>query len=394
MGRDEWPLCIAMSEPSAPRVLFLSNVAWDFVWQRHQTLAALWGRRARVDYVEIPGVRRPGWRDAGRIAARFGQLLQARPRATTPAAEGVELLRPWLLPAATAALCSFNARLIDRAFARRPALRGPYDVAMVYSPARSALQWLDRAACRRIVFDCTDDLPAVKGVPPFFAEDEATLLARADLTLVPSRVLFERKRRQARRIARLPHGAWIERFLPEPGSPDPRGRPLTVLYYGHLHRQHLDFAALDRLAGDRPGWRVVLAGPERSAHRWPSNVERPGHVPHERLRELVRQADALLLPYSLNRYTEAVMPAKTYECLATGLPVVATPLPELAADFAGEMRFVPPGEEWAPAVEAALREDTPAARARRIALARENTWERRFEEMLGLLRETEEKGAA
>ena len=86
------------------------------------------------------------------------------------------------------------------------------------------------------------------------------------------------------------------------------------------------------------------------------------------------------------------MPAKTYECLATGLPVVATPLPELTADFAEEMRFVTPGEAWAPAVEAALREDTPAARARRIALARENTWERRFGELLDLLRETE--GAA
>lgn len=369
------------------RVLFLSNVPWDFVWQRHQTLATLWAGRARVDYVELLGMRRPGLGDAGRIAGRAMRMLGGRRRYASgaeAAPASLTIHRPWVLPAVTRTLCAFNRRLVERVLAGSPGLAGPYDLAVVYSPARTTLQWLDRVSCRCLVFDCTDDLPMVRGVPDFFAADEAALLARADLTLVPSRELLARKCGAARRIARLPHGAWVERFL-SAGPRIRRDEKTTVLYYGHLHRQHLDFDALERLALERPEWRIILAGPVRTPHRWPVNVELPGQVPHERLRDLVARADALLLPYSINRYTEAVMPAKTYECLATGLPVVAAPLPELAAEFSAEMAFVPSGESWALRVESALRGDTPAAQERRIRLAKENTWKRRFEEMVAMV---------
>lgn len=370
-----------------PRVLFLSNVPWDFVWQRHQTLATLWASVARVDYVELPGMRRPELGDAGRIVGRAMQLLGGRRRGASGASTGPTSLtihRPWVLPAVTRTLCAFNRRLVERVIARSPALAGPYDLAVVYSPARTTLQWLDRVSCRRLVFDCTDDLTAVRGVPEFFAADEAALLARADLTVVPSQVLLARKRGGARRIALLPHGARVERFLPT-GPRIRHDERTTVLYYGHLHRQHLDFEALERLARERPAWRIILAGPVRTPHRWPANVELPGQVPHERLRNYVDQADALLLPYLINRYTEAVMPAKTYECLATGLPVVAAPLPELTAAFSGEMAFVAAGESWALRVESVLRDDTPVAQEGRIRLAKANTWTRRFEEMVAMV---------
>lgn len=374
------------------RVLFLSNVPWDFVWQRHQTLASLWAERAEVDYVELPGVRRPGWRDAGRILSRMLRQLgssRGAAAATTPPPPTLRIHRPWVLPAASETLCRVNLRLVERALARSPTLRGAYDLAVVYSPARTSLQWLDRVRCGLLVFDCTDDLPAVRGVPPFFEADEAAVLARADITLVPSRMLLERKRAKARRIARLPHGALVERFL----SGEPRAArisrttssPPTLLYYGHLHRQHLDFEALDRLARVRPSWRLVLVGPERTRFAWPSNVELPGQVPHDRLREQAARADVLLLPYCLNRYTESVMPAKTYECLATGLPVVATPLPELVAEFSSVMRFVGPGVAWEGAVEEALREDTDEAREKRVTLAKRNSWAARFDEFSALV---------
>lgn len=375
------------------RVLFLSNVPWDFVWQRHQTLAALWAGRARVDYVEIPGVRRPTWRDGGRVLGRIRRqlgLASKSPTSASPPPPGVTVHRPWVLPAVTPALCRLNRSLLARALARTTALRGPYDLAVVYSPARTTLQWLDQVSCRLIVYDCTDDLPAVRGVPDFFAADEEILLARADLTLVPGRVLLERKRARARQIRRLPHGALVERFLPSSEEKSPSdGTALTVLYYGHLHRQHLDFDALDRLARSRPDWRIVLVGPERSKHAWPANVERPGQVAHERLREHIVRAHALLLPYVLNRYTEAVLPAKTFECLATGLPVLATPLPELTAEFMHEMAFVAPGDDWAGRVEEVVRSDTEVARSRRIEIARKNTWRARFEQMAAWVDELE-----
>jgi glycosyltransferase involved in cell wall biosynthesis len=367
-----------------PRVLFLSNVPWDFVWQRHQTLASLWARQAAVDYVELPGVRRPGFRDLGRIARRAVALLFGAKKTGVAGAPPVRLLRPWVLPAVHPVLCAINARLIDRFLARHPGLRGPYLHTVIYTPARTGLQWLDRVEAGRILYDCTDDLTEVRGVPRFFADDEETLLRRAELTLVPSRVLYERKRSRARRIHPLPHGAHVERFV-LPAKARGGDGAVTVLYYGHLHRQHLDFEALAALARARPSWRLILIGPVRSPHPWPPNVELPGQIEHAGLRAWIARADVVLLPYVLNNYTRAVMPAKTYECLASGRPVVATPLPELVATFPQEMSFVSPGGDWASAVEAALRADSAEARDRRVKRALANTWELRFGQIMELV---------
>ena len=371
-----------MAEPassSAP-VLVISNVTWDFVWQRHQTIAQLFARERDVLYCEIPGVRAVGWADLGRIFRRLRTQRRAAPANLPPR---LRLLRPFVLPATNALFCAFNDWQMKRLVAREPALRAGVDLIFNYSVARTALQLIARVPHRRLVFDCTDDLPAVKGVPAFFADDEKCLLREADLTLVPSRVLEMRKGPLARRCVRLPHGALVERFLLPPKAPPAAGQ-LTLLYYGHLHRQHLDFALLDALARARPKWRIILVGPVVTPHAFPPNVELPGQQPHERLRDFVAQADVLLLPYVLNHYTQAVLPAKTYECLATGRPVVATPLPELL-DLSGHLSFAIDADSWERAIELAVATDTPAAQQARIAVAQANSWAARFDQLRALL---------
>jgi glycosyltransferase involved in cell wall biosynthesis len=370
------------------RVLFISNIAWDFVWQRHQSLAYLFARDADVAFCEVPGIRRVGWRDIPRIFARLRRLREGGRTITKtdPVKPGIRLLRPFVLPATNALFCALNARLLDRFLAREATLRRGVDLVVNYSPAHTALQLLDRVPHRRLVYDCTDDWLAVQGIPEFLPDDESALLARADLTMVPSRRLEEFKRGRARRLARVPHGAFVERFLVDPLVHAP-GDPLTLLYYGHLHAQHLDFTAIDTLARARPAWRVILVGPVKTPHAFPSNVVLPGQQPHEQLRDFVRSADLLLLPYAVNEYTRAVLPAKIYECLATGRPIVSSPLPDLKADFSAYLRFASRPTEWAESVELALRDDSPAARDSRIEIARENTWECRYGQICGLLAE-------
>ena len=366
-----------------PTTLVISNIAWDFVWQRHQTMASLFARDSDVVFCELPGIRRVGWRDAGRVLARLFTLIRrAASGASLPV--GVRLVRPFVLPATNGLFHAVNAKLLRRFLRREPALTAGVDLILNYTPAHSALQLLDRVPHRQLVYDCTDDWLAVRDIPACLPADERTLLARADLTLVSSRRLEVLKQPHARRLERVPHGALVERFLVDP-RPRPANGALTVLYYGHLHSQHLDFAAIETLARARPAWRVILVGPVKTPQVFSPNVELPGQQPHERLREFVAQADVLLLPYAHNEYTRAVMPAKTYECLATGRPIVATPLPELVEDFSAHLRFAATPDEWAPAVEEASRLQTPEARAAQIELAGRNTWESRYARVRELL---------
>lgn len=364
-------------------MLVISNVAWDFVWQRHQTIALLFARERDVIFCEIPGVRRVGWADLGRVFRRLRAM--GRPP-TTVLPPRLRLLRPFVLPATNVLFCAFNDWQMKRLVARDPVLRAGVDLVFNYSVARTALQLIARVPHRHLVFDCTDDLPAVQGVPAFFADDERKLLQLADLTIVPSRVLETRKGSLARSCVRLPHGALVERFQLPP-KPAPVDGRLTLLYYGHLHRQHLDFVLLDGLARARPNWRIVLVGPVVTPHDFPANVELPGQQPHEALRDFAAQADVLLLPYVLNHYTQAVLPAKTYECLATGRPVVATPLPELEAQLSGQISFASGTAEWLHAVEAAVDHDTAAARRDRMTVAAANSWDSRFEQLKTLLKD-------
>lgn len=378
-----------------PVTLVISNIEWGFAWQRHQTLASLFARDGDVVFCELPGIRRVGWRDTGRIFARLRTLLGGGGKnggsaiaaaAASPVPSHLRVVRPFVLPATNVVFRAVNAWLLGRFLRREAEMPKSVDLILNYSPSHSARQLIARVRHRQLVYDCTDDWLAVRGIPACLPADERVLLAQADLTLVPSRTLEERKKAHARRLVRVPHGALVERFLMERKSRDP-GAPLSLLYYGHLHAQHLDFAAIEALAKARPEWRLRLVGPVKTPHVFPPNVEIAGAQPHERLREFVAAADVLLLPYSMNEYTRAVLPAKTYECLASGRPIVAAPLPELVADFAAHMHFAARPEEWAPAVQQALAGDTSAARLARVSLARANTWESRYAWIRALLGE-------
>ncbi len=360
-----------------PRALVISNIAWSFVWQRHQSLTALLARDYEAGFIELAGTRAPGWRDLGRV----WRHLRAKP---APRAESapVWLSRPLVLPATNRWFMAINAWRLNRWLRRDRRLRDRFDLVVCYAQTRTALQLLDRIQFDRLVYDCTDDWLEVAGIPASLEQDEKELLRRSDLTLVPSATLWERKAPAARRCVQLPHGAWLERF----DVPDkPRGESVTCLYYGHLLRQHLDFAVVEAIARAHPDWRIILVGPVKTTHVFPANVELPGQVRHVDLAEWIRQADVILLPYAQNRYTEAVMPAKTYEVLATGRPVVAAPLPELTRSFGEHMEFASTAATWPLAVERALAEDTLARRNARRAAAQAHSWDARYAELKQLL---------
>lgn len=363
--------------PARRRVLFVSNIPWDFVWQRHQTLASLFARDHEVTFLEVPGLRRVRWRDAGRILRRTVSLLGPRP--TSLPSSGVAVLRPWVLPATNRLFCAWNRRVLARALG---GCRSGVFALVNYSPTPTSLAVADLVPHDVAVYDCTDNWSAVPGVPRAVLRAEAEWLRRADLTVVPSRALEVRHRAVARRLERLPHGALVERFRMVGQEPPPAG-PITLLYYGHLHRQHLDFEAIIGLARLRPRWRIVLVGPVKTPGTFPSNVELVGQQPHDRLAGWIARAHVLLLPYVLNAYTEAVLPAKTYECLATGRPIVAAPLPELVAGFGDCMRFARTAPEYVAEVEGALAVDDRASQERRIAIATANTWDSRYATLRG-----------
>jgi glycosyltransferase involved in cell wall biosynthesis len=98
------------------------------------------------------------------------------------------------------------------------------------------------------------------------------------------------------------------------------------------------------------------------------------------LPEALAGADAFVLPYRINGLTRGISPAKTFECLATGRPVVASPLPALK-DLAGHVYLADGPEGFVGALRnLAVTESDERVRGRG-RLARENSWPARFGEI-------------
>jgi glycosyltransferase involved in cell wall biosynthesis len=325
-----------------------------------------------------------GLSDTGRILKRAWALAAGSGRPSGAVAPEIRIVRPLVLPSTNRVFCAWNSVRLRTFAARLLEQAGPFDLVISYSASRSALALLQALPRTMLVYDCTDDFLAVQGIPRFYREDESWLLQSADLTLVPSRILYDRKKGAARRLEHVPHGALVERFLVEPRS---KGAGCTLLYYGHIHRQHLDVDIICRIAETRPEWKIILAGPVKTPVKFPRNVDLAGQQEHERLRALIERADVLLLPYVINQYTQAVFPAKSYEYLATGRPVVSAPLPELQRTFSELFAFAEAPQDWVPAIEATLAKDRPSLRQRRIEMAQANSWNARFEQIKRLIAE-------
>src|SRR5690606_10271284 len=86
--------------------------------------------------------------------------------------------------------------------------------------------------------------------------------------------------------------------------------------------------------------------------------------------------DVGLIPYRIDDEVKFINPLKLREYLSAGLPVVSTDMPEVQP-YAHLCHIARNGDEMVAAIERALGERSPEARARRSALMRTETWEAR-----------------
>ena len=113
-----------------------------------------------------------------------------------------------------------------------------------------------------------------------------------------------------------------------------------------------------------------------------------GRRPYATMPAYIAAFDCCLVPFAVNRLTDAVNPIKLREYLAAGRPVVATPLPEVLP-YAEFVELASSPAEFSDGVMAALApaNDEPAARRRRQERVEGETWDVAAEHIRRLLHE-------
>jgi glycosyltransferase involved in cell wall biosynthesis len=142
--------------------------------------------------------------------------------------------------------------------------------------------------------------------------------------------------------------------------------------------ERIDFDGLRAIAGAGFELRIVggLGSVEKGFFEIPG-VDYRGEVSHAGLPSALTGVDAFVLPYKVNSLTRPISPAKTYEFLATGKPVVAADLPAMR-DLAGYVYIAQRPEDYVDILRNLQRLETEEKRRARIELARKNSWDTRF----------------
>jgi len=360
-----------------PPVVVLAGVRWEFLWQRHQTVATLFARAGYPTvFVETTGFASPRPSALAKVGARVrragaGRVGDGRPLVYPPL-----VLPPTFEVFRTANRRFFVPRVardLERAVGRRP-------IVVAYPPTRTTLDLISALEPRLVLYDRADDYEQFPRVPKDIAATERELLARADLVSCTSRPLLERTRRLRPDASLSGPAVDYDRFAALRETP-PALPPRTVCFFGDAGRGRVDFGVLRAVAG--AGFRLRLVGRLDPAERRLAdelNVEYRGEVAHGRLPEALAGVDAFVLPYRINGLTRGISPAKTFECLATGRPVVASPLPALK-DLSEHVYLAAGPEEFVEVLQNLAGTEPDERVGARVRLARENSWPVRFREI-------------
>jgi glycosyltransferase involved in cell wall biosynthesis len=232
-----------------------------------------------------------------------------------------------------------------------------------------------------IVYDCMDEHEGFSTNKNQMFSVESKLAMESSLIVVTSNYLYEKMARYNRNCVLIPNATNFEHFhhLPENDLLTDVKKPI-IGYYGALS-EWFDAELIEHAAKTKKDWNFILiggndSGINLSALKKLPNVRLLGEKPYSELPKYLYWFDVCLIPFKLSKLTEATNPVKFYEYMSSGKPVVSVRLPELfpVADY---LYLANDKEDFIRKIEAALEENYSELRERRVAFAKENTWEKR-----------------
>lgn len=166
-------------------------------------------------------------------------------------------------------------------------------------------------------------------------------------------------------------------------------RPI-IGYMGHANVR-IDYALIKYLSDHRPDWSFVFLGSIIGKDTVPPNVLEAKNVhfvpavPHDELPQYLTHFNVGIVPFLVTAHTRGNDPLKVYHYLAAGLPVVSTPVggTELFGDL---MHIGKSHADFLDQIEATLTDTGHSAVERRLAYARENSWQHRATEFAALIK--------
>lgn len=330
----------------------------------------------------------------------FGKIkrkLRSYAKAVRRAEDGIIVVSPPVLP--------FYANRVGRALNRR-LLIAQIKMLMVAYDFRDPILWVAIPTARDVVghlgeraliYQVSDKYAANRmdhaTGSHLIAEMHREMLDRADLIYYSGRKLIEEETAAHTDIKSksklLAQAVDFEHFASATAQawstpadiadvPHPR-----LGYFGAIETWLLDQALIRAVSRKRPDWHWVLMGLKAARLEIEDlpNVHYLGSKPYTQMPHYAAHFDVCVLPWVTdNEFVSYGSAIKVREYLATGKPVVITPLYEYES-LDGILRIARGYDDFIAKVEDALACDTEAMREARQQAVKESTWDARAEEV-------------
>ena len=316
---------------------------------------------------------------------------------TTP--EGITVVSPAALPFfGSAAARAFNRYLIGAqigALARNRGLSSP----ILWIAIPTAVEMIGRFGESLVVYQVSDKYDANTmdhaTDPALIRQLHERAIDRADIIFYSGRKLLAEATRGLERSYLLEQAVDFDHWskvasgelevAPEIASiPRPR-----LGYFGAIEPWLVDQELITRAARERPAWQWVFIGNLSRGldiEKLPNTHFLPA-VRYDDLPSYAAGFDVCVLPWETEQtFTSYGSAIKVREYLATGKPVVISPLPEYES-MSDVLRIARSRDEFFRLVAEALDENDPDAVRRRRASVTHGTWDARAEWVSNLIEE-------
>jgi GT2 family glycosyltransferase/2-polyprenyl-3-methyl-5-hydroxy-6-metoxy-1,4-benzoquinol methylase/glycosyltransferase involved in cell wall biosynthesis len=368
------PKQVAAPARAVPRkydVICFSIIDWEFRWQRPQQMMAHFAADGhRVFFISTSRFTRPGQQSIDVIPLR-DNVWEVR----VSAAEPIDVYSGKLADPSR-----------DSVIATLQQLRREFHISCAVSIVQVAT-WTPAALAAReefgwtVAYDCMDEWNMFPGMQQEMIAQEQSLVASADLVIVSARRLLDKWSGAARNIVLANNAADYKHFCDARRSSRLADIEQPVIGYFGAIAPWFDVNLMVAVARSRPQYTFVLLGgvfdvDVRELQALP-NVRLLGQQPYEVLPEYLARFDVCMIPFVVNEITAATDPVKFYEYISCGKPVVTAHMPELLP-HQDVLYMAADADDFAKKIDTALSESDESLVARRIELARQNTWDDRI----------------
>jgi glycosyltransferase involved in cell wall biosynthesis len=239
-----------------------------------------------------------------------------------------------------------------------------------------------------VIYDLLDDWQTSLGGQWYSEARDKEIIKTSDILLATApRLQDHLSNISQRRVTLIPNAVNDSVFNPGIDYPKPKDMPKAdrvFIYVGALWGEWFDWTLLGEIASQNHAAAVCIIGDYRGQYgNLPSNIYFLGLKPQTDLPAYLYHSDVAIIPWIVNKITQATSPLKVYEYLAMNLPVVAPSL-ETLKNVPGVM-LARDHQEFIHLVSQANKTPKPANDNR--TFIRNNNWRSRVIDILALVNE-------